>query len=107
MTAPPKIEYITPEKVETRYQETDGERTHDLRYRHHVDEAGKQDDFIKGTSLYVETQKEKGCFSYDGHVSVNNPNLYVVVERWETRDDSIAAWPCAPHEGVAGVFLRR
>ena len=32
------------------------------------------------------TQKEAGCIYYDGHTSVNDPNRYVVVERWETRD---------------------
>ena len=47
-----------------------------------------KDDFIKGhKACTAETLKEKGCISYDGHVSVNNPNLYVVVERWESRDD--------------------
>ena len=47
-----------------------------------------KDDFIKGHKACIaETLKEKGCISYEGHVSVNNPNLYVVVERWETRDD--------------------
>jgi quinol monooxygenase YgiN len=41
-----------------------------------------KDDFIKGhKACTAETLKEKGCISYDGHVSVNNPNLYVVVER--------------------------
>ena len=39
-----------------------------------------KDDFIKGhKACTVETLKEKGCISYDGNVSVNNPNLYVVV----------------------------
>ena len=47
-----------------------------------------KDDFIKGhKACTVETLKEKGCLSYEGHVSVNDPNLYVVVERWESRDD--------------------
>jgi quinol monooxygenase YgiN len=32
------------------------------------------------------TVKEAGCISYDGHTSVNDPNRYVVVERWETRE---------------------
>ena len=65
-----------------------------------------KDDFIKGhKACTAETLKEKGCLSYEGHVSVNNPNLYVVVERWETRDDLNAHGQCAAHEGVAGVFL--
>ena len=56
--------------------------------------------FIKGHKACIaETHKEKGCLSYEGHVSVNNPNLYVVVERWETRDD-LNAHARAPHMKV-------
>ncbi|MGY4367637.1 quinol monooxygenase YgiN [Bradyrhizobium sp. LB1.3] len=59
-----------------------------------------KDDFIKGyKACTVETLKEKGCLSYDGSVSVNNPNQYVVVERWETRDD-LTAHAKAPHMKV-------
>ena len=59
-----------------------------------------KDDFIRGhKACTVETLKEKGCLSYDGHVSVNNPNLYVVVERWETRED-LGAHAKAPHMKV-------
>src|SRR4051794_41952784 len=59
-----------------------------------------KDDFIKGhKACTAETLKEKGCLSYDGHVSVNNPNQYVVVERWETRDD-LNAHGKAPHMKV-------
>ena len=59
-----------------------------------------KDDFIKGhKACTAETLKEKGCLSYDGHVSVNSPNLYVVVERWETRDD-LNAHGRAPHMKV-------
>src|SRR5258705_13945698 len=59
-----------------------------------------KDDFISGhKACTAETLKEKGCISYDGHVSVNNPNLYVVVERWETRDD-LNAHGRAPHMKV-------
>jgi quinol monooxygenase YgiN len=44
--------------------------------------------FIEGHKKCIaETLKEKGCLSYEGHVSVNDLNLYVVVERWETRED--------------------
>jgi quinol monooxygenase YgiN len=53
--------------------------------------------FIAGhKACIVETLKEKGCLSYEGHVSVNDPNLYVVVERWETRED-LNAHSRAPH----------
>jgi quinol monooxygenase YgiN len=56
--------------------------------------------FIKGhKACTAETRKEKGCIAYDGHVSVNDPNLYVVVERWETRDD-LNAHGKAPHMKV-------
>lgn len=56
-----------------------------------------KDDFIRGHKACIaETHKEKGCLSYEGHVSVNDPNLYVVVERWETRDD-LTAHSKAPH----------
>jgi quinol monooxygenase YgiN len=56
--------------------------------------------FIKGhKACIVETHKEKGCLSYEGHVSVNDPNVYVVVERWETRED-LGAHAKAPHMKV-------
>ncbi|MBV9560681.1 MAG: antibiotic biosynthesis monooxygenase [Bradyrhizobium sp.] len=53
--------------------------------------------FIKGhKDCIAETLKEKGCVAYEGHVSVNDPNLYVVVERWETRED-LNAHSRSPH----------
>ena len=56
--------------------------------------------FIKGHKACIaETPKEKGCIAYEGHVSVNDPNLYVVVERWESRDD-LSAHGKAPHMKV-------
>ena len=56
--------------------------------------------FIKGhKACIVETHKEKGCLSYEGHTSVNDPNTYVVVERWESRDD-LNAHGKAPHMKV-------
>lgn len=59
-----------------------------------------KDDFIKAhRACTVETLKEKGCVSYDGHVSVNNPNVFVVIERWETRSD-LNAHVVAPHMKV-------
>ncbi len=33
------------------------------------------------------------------------PTLYVVVERWETREDLNAHGTGAAHEGVARIFL--
>jgi quinol monooxygenase YgiN len=59
-----------------------------------------KDDFIKGHKTCIaETRKEKGCVSYEGHISIHNPNEYVVVERWETRDD-LTAHSRAPHMKV-------
>jgi quinol monooxygenase YgiN len=60
--------------------------------------------FIEGhKKCIVETLKEKGCLAYEGHTSVNDPNLYVVVERWETRDD-LNAHGRAPHIKVWREF---
>ena len=53
--------------------------------------------YIKGAKDCVAaTQKEAGCIYYDSHASVNNPNLFVVVERWETREH-LDAHGRAPH----------
>ena len=53
--------------------------------------------FLKGASECItETRKEKGCVSYEGHTSINDPNLYVVVERWESREH-LNAHARAPH----------
>jgi quinol monooxygenase YgiN len=44
--------------------------------------------YVKGAKECIAaTRKEKGCLSYENHSSINDPNLFVVVERWETRDD--------------------
>lgn len=59
-----------------------------------------RDAFIDGHKKCIaETRKENGCLSYERHVSDNDPNLYVVVERWETRDD-LNAHGKAPHMKV-------
>ena len=56
--------------------------------------------FIKGHKACIaETRKEKGCLSSEGHISIHNPNEYVVVERWETRED-LGAHGKAPHMKV-------
>ena len=47
----------------------------------------------------AETLKEKGCISYEGHTTIHDPDTYVVVERWETRDD-LNAHGKAPHMKV-------
>ena len=51
------------------------------------------------TACIKETRKEKGCVGYEGHTSIHDPNTYVVVERWETRDD-LNAHGRAPHMKV-------
>ena len=59
-----------------------------------------RDAFIAGHKKCIaETLKEKGCISYEGHTSIHDPNTYVVVERWETRDD-LTAHGRAPHMKV-------
>ena len=56
--------------------------------------------FIAGHKKCIaETLKEKGCIGYEGHTSIHDPNTYVVVERWETRDD-LNAHGRAPHMKV-------
>jgi quinol monooxygenase YgiN len=54
--------------------------------------------FIAGHKKCI-AETRKGCLAYEGHVSVNDPNLYVVVERWETRED-LNAHGRAPHMKV-------
>ncbi len=44
--------------------------------------------YIQGArACMAETHKEKGCVTYELHASVNDPNQFVFVERWETRED--------------------
>ena len=53
--------------------------------------------FIAGhKECIAESRKEKGCLAYEGHISIHDPNVYVVVERWESRDD-LNAHARAPH----------
>src|SRR5262245_12433601 len=62
--------------------------------------AGQIDAYVEGHNKAVsETLKEKGCISYAGHTAVQDPDTYVVVERWETRDD-LNAHGRAPHMKV-------
>ncbi|KPF96435.1 antibiotic biosynthesis monooxygenase [Rhodopseudomonas sp. AAP120] len=56
--------------------------------------------FIAGAKACIaETRKEKGCISYENHISINDPNTFVVVERWESRED-LNAHARAPHMKV-------
>ena len=53
--------------------------------------------FVKGAKECIAaTRKEKGCISYEGHTSIMDPHLFVMVERWETRED-LNAHSRAPH----------
>jgi quinol monooxygenase YgiN len=56
--------------------------------------------YIKGArDCIAATRQEKGCLSYESHASINDPNLFVVVERWESRED-LNAHGKAPHMKV-------
>src|SRR4051794_7157765 len=59
-----------------------------------------RDAFIKGAKECIAaTRQEKGCIYYESHTGINDPNLFVVVERWETRED-LNAHGRAPHMKV-------
>ena len=65
---------------------------------------GQRDAYIAGHKKCIaETLKEKGCISYEGHTTIHDPDTYVVVERWETRDD-LNAHGKAPHMKVWREF---
>jgi quinol monooxygenase YgiN len=44
----------------------------------------------------IETLKELGCLSYDLHQSLSDPDIFVFVERWETRE-ALDAHMSTPH----------
>jgi quinol monooxygenase YgiN len=53
--------------------------------------------FIEGAKQCIAaTHQEKGCLAYESHTSINDPNLFVVVERWQSRED-LNAHGRAPH----------
>jgi quinol monooxygenase YgiN len=62
----------------------------------HMKPEGREAYLAGAKECAAETHKEKGCLSYEGHISVSDPNVYVMVERWETRDD-LTAHARAPH----------
>lgn len=56
--------------------------------------------YVEGAKACVAaTQKEAGCIYYDSHSSINEPNTFVVVERWESRE-ALDAHSRAPHMAV-------
>ncbi len=66
-----------------------------------------RDAFIKGAKECIAaTRKEKGCLSYESHTSINDPYLWVVVERWESGED-LNAHGWAPHLKVWRESPRR
>lgn len=47
-------------------------------------------------SVIAHTVKEEGCLSYDLHSSITEPNAFVFVERWASRD-ALTAHFGTPH----------
>ena len=62
----------------------------------HVKPESREAYIAGAKECIAATQKEKGCIYYDSHSSINDPNTFVVVERWESRDD-LNAHGKAPH----------
>ena len=56
-----------------------------------------RDVYIAGAKECIAaTRQEKGCIAYESHASINDPDTFVVVERWETRED-LNAHGRSPH----------
>ncbi len=59
----------------------------------------KRADFLEDArSVIAHTVKEEGCLSYDLTSSITEPNEFVFVERWASRD-ALAAHFDTPHLG--------
>lgn len=59
-----------------------------------------REDYIKGAEECIfKTRQEKGCIAYENHSSILDPNLFVVVERWDSRE-GLNAHGKAPHMKV-------
>ena len=57
----------------------------------------KRADFLENArSVIAQTVKEEGCLSYDLTSSITEPNEFVFVERWASRD-ALAAHFDTPH----------
>ena len=60
----------------------------------------KRGDFLENARVVIAaTRKEPGCISYDLTSSVTEPNEFVFVERWQSRE-AVAEHFAAPHFGV-------
>ncbi len=47
----------------------------------------KRADFLENArTVIAATHREDGCIHYDLHSSITEPNTFVFVERWTTRD---------------------
>ncbi|MGD1823111.1 MAG: putative quinol monooxygenase [Pleomorphochaeta sp.] len=46
-------------------------------------------EFVKNEILKVipSVRAEKGCVNYDLHQEINTPNMFVLYENWESRED--------------------
>lgn len=74
--------------------------TDDLCDCHHPCETGLARGLYQGRQgLHRRDPPGEGCLSYESHTSINDPNLFVVVERWESRED-LNAHGRAPHMKV-------
>jgi quinol monooxygenase YgiN len=59
--------------------------------------ADKRDAFLEGArQVIAATVKEEGCLFYDLHQSVTDPNRFVFVERWTSRE-ALGGHFNAPH----------
>lgn len=57
----------------------------------------KRADFLENArTVIAATHKEKGCESYDLFSSITEPNQFVFVERWASREDLSAHFE-TPH----------
>ena len=57
----------------------------------------KRADFLEDArTLIAHTIKEEGCLSYDLSSSITEPNQFVFVERWTSRD-ALTAHFATPH----------
>jgi len=82
-------------------KKTTGRKIHDLCRRHQPGKTGNRGTHSKKArrNASLPPKKKKAALSYESHTSINDPNLFVVVERWETRED-LNAHGKAPHMKV-------
>ena len=52
-----------------------------------VKSEGREAYMAGAKDCIAATQQEQGCIYYDSHASINDPNTFVVVERWASRED--------------------